>query len=65
MSKYILQRQKKKKTCLGVLEKKEIREKDNETGFAREKSSEIKTTVLSMYAMHSISLFDIILTKLF
>ena len=50
---------KKKKTCLGVLEKKEIREKDNETSLQEKITPEIKTTMLSVYAMHTLH-FDLL-----
>ena len=36
----------KKKTCLGVLDKEEIRDKDNATGLKEEGGIEMSTTVL-------------------
>ena len=48
-----------KKTCLGVLDKREYRDKDNGTGLREERGIEMSTTVLSIYA-RSLSLFDIL-----
>ena len=45
MSKYIYW-VKKKKTCLGVLDIEEIRDKDNETGLKEGGGIEMSTTVL-------------------
>ena len=39
-----------KKTCLGVLERRE-RDNDNERGLKEEGGIEMSTTVLSIYAM--------------
>ena len=48
-----------KKTCLGVLDKRENRDKDNGTGLKEGEVIEMSTTVLSIYA-RSLSLFDIL-----
>ena len=46
-----------KKICLGVLDIKIKREQndDNETGLKEEEVTETSTTVLSTYAMHTLS----------
>jgi len=45
-----------KKTCLGVLERRE-REKDNETGLKEGKVIEIETTVLHSRAAPSLCIY--------
>ena len=57
MSKYIYNV--KKKTCSGVLDRKE-RDKDNDTGLKEGGGIEISTTVLSIYAMHALFRFCIL-----
>ena len=47
-----------KKTCLGVLERRE-RDNDNERGLKEEGGIEMSTTVLSIYAM--LALFGFVL----
>ena len=47
----------KKKTCLGSFEIEEIRDKDNATGLKEGGGIEIRTTVLSIYAMHALLRF--------
>jgi hypothetical protein len=42
-----------KKTCLGVLDRGD-RDKDNETGLKEGGGIEMSTTVLSIYAMHTL-----------
>ena len=44
----------KKRTCLGVLDIEEIRDKDNETSLKEGGGIEMLTTVFSIYAMHAL-----------
>ena len=45
-----------KKDLFGCFRIEEIRDKDNETGLKEEGGIEMSTTVLSIYAMHALSL---------
>ena len=48
-----------KKTCLGVLDIEEIRDKDNETGLKEGGGIEMSTTVLP-FAMLALFVFDLL-----
>ena len=50
-------------TCLGVLDRGD-RDKDNETGLKEGGGTEMSTTVLSIYAMHTLFHFCIYLRVL-
>ena len=49
----------KKRTCLGVLDIEEIRDKDNETGLKEGGGIEMSTTVLP-FAMLALFVFDLL-----
>ena len=53
-----------KKTCLGVLDRGD-RDKDNETGLKEGGVIEMSTTVLSIYAMHTLFALYLLTFKFF